>query len=239
SSAGGLAVGVRLAPVSGTATSHAWPAQSQHGAAASRSTETQHDPMSCCGFASQDGGTNNTENISLTSSESASGDSSPDQTSDLIGTSHTPDGTCTITVNASINGDSANNSDTESPCPFLTLQASCESGEGGCTSPPPDLTNPAPPKSALSKQLACDCSSGFEDSIDVLGGGTVEYRLVYGNNGTGDAHNVVVTDTLPEDATYVADSCVPAPLCSYNSDTRTITWRLGTVGPTIEIGRVM
>jgi uncharacterized repeat protein (TIGR01451 family) len=238
---GGLDSRIHQDTVGGSSSNDAALSKNQHqtAAASTLTHQVQNDPISCCGFASQDGGTNNTENIDLSSSESASGDSSPQQTSHLIGTSHTPDGTCTVTVKSSINQDSANNSDTESPCPFLTLTAACSSGsEGDCSAPPPDLSNPAPPASALSKQVAGG-DSGLDNEITLVGGGPVVYQIVYGNNGTGDAHNVVVTDTLPTDATYVPDSCIPAPLCSYDSDTNTITWRLGTVGPTIEIGRVM
>src|SRR5262249_56847239 len=74
---GGIDGRVHQDTVSGTSTNNAILAKLQHETAASGSTQTQHDPMSCCGFASQDGGTNNTENISLTSSETASPDSSP------------------------------------------------------------------------------------------------------------------------------------------------------------------
>jgi uncharacterized repeat protein (TIGR01451 family) len=240
SSDGGLDGRVHQDTVSGTSLNDVSQSKNQHQTAAAGSTQVQHDPVSCCGFASQDGGTGDTETINQSSSLSASGDSSPEQHSDLIGTSRTPDGTCTVTQKAGINQHSANNVDTESPCPFLTLTTSCEGGsEGGCSPAPPDLSNPAPPLSALSKGVRNNTDSGFDNATSVVGGGTVEYQLVYGNNGTGDAHNVVVTDTLPLDATYVADSCSPSAVCSYDSDARTITWRLGTVGPPIEIGRIM
>src|SRR5207237_2555995 len=92
STAGGIDARVHQDTVSGRSTNNAALAKLQHETGASGSTQAQHDPVSCCGFASQDGGTNNTENINLTSSESASGDSSPNQPSNLIGTSHTPAG---------------------------------------------------------------------------------------------------------------------------------------------------
>jgi uncharacterized repeat protein (TIGR01451 family) len=227
---GGIDARVHQDTDTGTSTNNASLAKLQHETAAAGSTQTQHDPMSCCGFASQDGGANNTENINLTSSESASGDSSPDQTSDVIGTSHTPDGTCTIMVKASINGDSANNSDTESPCPFLTLQASCN--DDGCSAPPPDLSNPNPPESSIVKFVrptGCDCSLDHEASI--TGGGGVDYEIQYQNAGTGDAHHVTVSDPLPEGVSYVSDSCSGGNSCSFDSQTDTVTWDLGTVSP--------
>jgi hypothetical protein len=126
--------------------------KNQHMSAPADAIQSQTDPVSCCGFASQLGGSGNTENIDQSSSLAATG-ANADQASFLQGTSHSPDGSCTISQKAKINIDNTNTSDTESPCPFLTLSSFCTSGGGdaatqqeigpGCESLPPDL-NPPP-----------------------------------------------------------------------------------------------
>jgi hypothetical protein len=124
--------------------------KSQHESAPAGAFQTQFDPASCCGFASQLGGTGNTENIDQSSALAAT-EPAADQQSEMQGTSHSPDGSCVISQHAKINIDMANNSDTESPCPFLTLSTFCTSGgelqvqqeEGpGCVALPPDLSPP-------------------------------------------------------------------------------------------------
>jgi len=240
---GGLDARVHQDTDSGTSTNSAVLSKNQHQTAASGSDQFQHDPVSCCGFASQDGGTNNRETIDLSSSQSASGDSTPQQTSDLIGTSHTPQGTCTITEKASINRDSANNSDTESPtCPFLTLTTFCN--VDGCSAPEGDTSNPFPPDSSLFAGVRADDQSPFVETypFEVFPPATFEYQVLYSNSGSGAAHNVVVTDTLPSGGTpgtnffnlaYVDLSCTNS--CIYDPDARTITWNLGTVDPNTSV----
>jgi uncharacterized repeat protein (TIGR01451 family) len=227
---GGLDSRVHQDTNTGTSSNSAVLSKNQHQTAAAGSSQSQDDPVSCCGFASQDGGTNNTESIDLSSSLSASGDSDPEQNSHLIGTSHTPQGTCTVTEKASINQDSATNSDTENPCPFLTLETSCN--VDGCTPSFPDTTPPGAPESSLSKCVM---------NLDVLGdpcdaatsgvtGDTIEFDITYTNAGTATGHGVTVTDVVPDVMQY--DSC-SAPIgatCSYNSTTNTVTFNLGDVG---------
>jgi len=126
--------------------------KNQHESAPAGAIQTQNDPVSCCGFASQLGGTGNTENIGQSSSLAAT-QPDADQFSFLQGTSHSPDGSCVITQKAKINIDTTSNSDTESPCPFLTLTTFCTSVGGdastqqvigpGCEAVPADL-NPPP-----------------------------------------------------------------------------------------------
>jgi uncharacterized repeat protein (TIGR01451 family) len=110
------------------------------------------------------------------------------------------------------------------------LQASCNTD--GCTAPPPDLTNPAPPESSIVKFVKPDgCDCGFDNSTSITGGGVVDYEIQYQNAGTGDAHNVTVSDPLPNGVTYVSDSCSGGNSCSFNSGSNTVTWNLGTVSP--------
>jgi uncharacterized repeat protein (TIGR01451 family) len=53
-------------------------------------------------------------------------------------------------------------------------------------------------------------------------GSTIDYTLAYYNNGTADATNATITDTLPVHTTYVAGSASDGG--TYNDATRTITW---------------
>ena len=236
---GGLDGRVHQDTVSGTLLNVANQSKLQHETAASGSNQTQTDPISCCGFASQVGGTGDKETINQSSALSASGDPNPSQDSSLIGTSHTPVGTCTITQKGSVNGDSATNSDTLTPtCPFLTLGRPARDGStdfaapgnGNCTAEDPNTTSPFPqPASTLTKGVR---NVSFEENVyapatGALSGQTVEYQISYSNSGVGTANNVVVTDHVPSGATYV--SCTAS--CSYNPDSNTITWNLGAVDP--------
>jgi uncharacterized repeat protein (TIGR01451 family) len=172
------------------------------------STQEQNDPISCCGFASQVGGTGDKETINQSSALSASGDPFPSQFSSLIGTSHTPVGTCTISQKGSVNGASANNSDTLTPtCPFLTLETTCSSGNtdaavrggGSCTASAPDTTNPFPPLSSvvLGVRNVTNGETAFSSSTTGVFNDTLQYQVVYANSGTGAAHNVSFATPVP------------------------------------------
>jgi uncharacterized repeat protein (TIGR01451 family) len=234
---GGLDGRVHQDTVSGTSLNVVNQSKLQHETAASGSSQTQDDPISCCGFASQVGGTGDKETINQTSALSASGDSSPEQFVSLIGTSHTPVGTCTITQKGSVNGASATNTDTLTPtCPFLTLETTCSNGNtdldapgsGSCTPSPPNTSSPTPPLSSLSKQVSNNNDTyGTDTTVDT--GGTLSYQINYSNssNALGTAHNVVVSDPIPSGTSYVAGSCSPA--CTVSGGT--ISWNLGDVSP--------
>jgi len=60
-------------------------------------------------------------------------------------------------------------------------------------------------------------------------GDTVHYTLMYNNTGTAAATNVVLTDVLPAQLTYVAGSANAGG--TYTDSTRTLSWNLGTVNP--------
>jgi hypothetical protein len=100
------------------------------------SSQSQIDPVRCCGTASQIGGAGNSEDIDQSSDLRASNDDAF-QSSDLLGESRSVPGTCNISQRARVNGDSANNdSGAVSPCPFLQLGTSCTNGsegQDGCT----------------------------------------------------------------------------------------------------------
>ena len=72
-------------------------------------------------------------------------------------------------------------------------------------------------------------------------GAVVEYTITLTNTGTADATNVVITDVIPADTTYIADTLMVAmdgattpvvvdpSIASYDAGTDTITANLGTV----------
>jgi uncharacterized repeat protein (TIGR01451 family) len=63
-------------------------------------------------------------------------------------------------------------------------------------------------------------------------GGWITYTILYSNTGVNDAHGVVITDVLPEHASYVTDtSGLLCPACTPGA-TGTLTWTVGTVTPT-------
>ena len=102
----------------------------------SSSSQTQSDPMRCCGSVSQLGGTGNSETISQSSTLSAS-EPGADQSSTLIGESNTPVGSCSITQKASVNNDSATNFYSQpTSCPTVTLVTQCTSGGTAQQKPP-------------------------------------------------------------------------------------------------------
>jgi uncharacterized repeat protein (TIGR01451 family) len=73
---------------------------------------------------------------------------------------------------------------------------------------------------------------GYDNVATVSNGGQVEYQIAYSNAGPGDAGSVTVTDVLDAHIIDTNLSCSGGISCSYDSQTRTITWNLGTVPPT-------
>jgi pyruvate/2-oxoglutarate dehydrogenase complex dihydrolipoamide acyltransferase (E2) component len=117
----------------------------QHAKAAPGSSQTQVDPMFCCGAGSQFGGTNNKESIDQSTSQDATS-ADAFQESSLIGQSVTPTGTCDVKQHGRDNADATTNSVTLTPCPFVILTTQCTSGgeeeAPGCTAFTPITTPP-------------------------------------------------------------------------------------------------
>ena len=233
---GGLDGHVHQDTVSGHLVNVVNQSKRQHQQAGPGSSQSQWDPISCCGFASQFGGSHNKETIN----QSSALNSGPGafQRSEIEGTSRTPDGTCVVSQHASVNGARTKNSDTVTPCPFLTLDTSCTSGStdasvngggsGSCEASPPDTSSPNPPISSLSKQVSNNNDTYGTDTTTV-NGGTLSYEINYSNSSdaTGTAHNVVITDPIPAGTTYNTGSCSPG--CTVSGGT--ITWNLGDIPP--------
>jgi uncharacterized repeat protein (TIGR01451 family) len=188
--------------------------------------------MFCCGAGSQAGGNaNNQESIGQGVAQDAT-EANASQTSDLVGESLSPTGSCDITQGAATNDDSADNTARQSPCTFLLLQTSCN--VDGCTASDPILQFPGGPESQLDKcaqnlsreELECTTDGSFASSGD-----RIAYRITYSNVGTGSADGVVIRDVLPPGMTYEDDSCSGGEQCSYDSETNTVTWLVGTVNP--------
>jgi uncharacterized repeat protein (TIGR01451 family) len=230
SSAGGIEGRVHQDTVSGTSIDIAKQLKQQRAAAAAGSSQTQIDPISCCGFFSQDGGAGNTETIQQSSTQHANGPT-PVQQSSVIGESKSPTGRCTISQDVKNDGASTSPSESQSPCVFLSLVTSCSNveSEGGCGTE--EITEPPtePPLSTLDKDVrnhSNEEETTFSPATTANPADTVEYRIIYSNTGSGDAHTVTVNDVVPEGLTFIG--CSPEP-CSYNTDSNTITWDLGTV----------
>jgi hypothetical protein len=141
--------------VTGTGSSHNHTVQHKLERATSNGgNKNQVDPIGCCG-ASQVGGVNNLENIDQMSTQSADGGFFS-QNSDLVGTSDSPTGTCSVSHHVRENEASTNvnQSDNTPPC-SLDVTTSCnsfnvEGTSGNCTttSCPPNcpglVTAPSP-----------------------------------------------------------------------------------------------
>jgi hypothetical protein len=131
--------------VTGAGSSHNHTTQhKQQRATSNGGTKDQIDPIGCCGV-SQDGGIKNDENIDQKSTQTADGGIFS-QNANLVGTSDSATGTCSVSHHVRENESSTNQnvSDNTPPC-FLDVTTSCFSfngeGTGGnCTTttgPPP------------------------------------------------------------------------------------------------------
>jgi len=93
------------------------------------------------------------------------------------------------------------------------------------------------PNSSLAKAVrnVNASPSTFATTATAKPGDTLEYRLTYSNAGPGTANNVVVTDAIAQNQSYVAGSCVTVPATSPNQcgvSGSNVTWSLGDVPPT-------
>ena len=119
----------RIKITSGRSSNDANQSKVQEAFAPPTSFQQQMDPISCCGFASQTGGTGNHETITQSADLKAS-EGLASQTVDLEGSSNSDPGSCTFNQRASTNTNSADNSGTVGPpsCPFISASISCTSG---------------------------------------------------------------------------------------------------------------
>jgi hypothetical protein len=114
--------------VSGSSSNDANQSKVQEAFAPPTSFQQQMDPISCCGFASQDGGTGNQETITQSADLQAT-EGLASQTVDLEGTSNSLTGSCTFDQQASVNAGSDSNSGTVGPpCNFISASLDCASG---------------------------------------------------------------------------------------------------------------
>jgi uncharacterized repeat protein (TIGR01451 family) len=198
------------------------------------STQVQHDPISCCGFASQFGGSGNVENINQSSALNAS-NAGASQDSAMIGTSKSPLGTCNIKQNAAIDAASKTNSASVFPCPELTLTTQCIGGGNtdavsrgdACTAAESTLNkavrNVTAEDDTFGSTTTANGSSGTGEFF--VPGDTLEYRIIYANTGKGAAQGVVVSDAIAPTTSFVAGSCTPS--CTDSGGV--LSWDLGTV----------
>lgn len=87
------------------------------------------------------------------------------------------------------------------------------------------------PNSNLVKSVRNVTTNGtFGPTANASPGNTLEYRIVYTNDGNIPATGVVVTDAIQPNQTFVTGSCTPA--CTTNGPPVTqLTWNLGTQQP--------
>jgi hypothetical protein len=132
---GGLDAKVHQDTSTGRSRSNADQSKRQDQDAAPGSSQLQYDPVRCCGTASQVGGSGNSEQIDQSSTQAAS-DANAQQHLAVLGESFSPNGSCSVSQQASNNSASTPNSGEANPCaPPLVLVTTCTSddGEGSCT----------------------------------------------------------------------------------------------------------
>jgi uncharacterized repeat protein (TIGR01451 family) len=228
---GGIDARVHEETVTGSSLNQATQVKKHKMRGAPGSSQTQFDPVACCGADSQTGGSGNTETINQSVSQRASEDGAL-QSAHLFAESLTPQGTCEANQQASNNADSTTNTATFSPCPFLLLETSCSNSSdgGGCTASEPVTSPPGTPRSAVTTLIrnVTTQETTYSPSTDVGFGSTVEYQIIYSNLGDGTAHSVTLTDTLPAIASSV--SCTGGCTIDTPAGAPTVlTWSLGDV----------
>ena len=84
----------------------------------------------------------------------------------------------------------------------------------------------ATPNLTLTKTAAVTDSSGRPVSPPATTGDDIVYTLTYGNTGTADANNTVISDTIPAGTEFISCSggCVPS-----GNPATSVTWNIGTV----------
>jgi uncharacterized repeat protein (TIGR01451 family) len=234
SSGGGLEGHVHQDTISGSSYDKAKQDKHQKANGPANASQTQYDPVRCCGTASQFGGSGNVEDINQSSSIGASNPNA-DQHSLLIGESRNPDGTCIISQHAALDDDSANNSETLSPCPLLIVQSSCSSqstdlqaaarGDDNCFASQPQVGQV---ESSLDKRVRNNSNEDetYADATTAETDDILGFKITYTNAGDIDAHSVTVSDALPAGLSF--DSCDQEPIpCSVEGNT--ISWDVGSV----------
>jgi uncharacterized repeat protein (TIGR01451 family) len=93
----------------------------------------------------------------------------------------------------------------------------------------------ATPNLTLAKSAAITDGSGHPISPPATTGDDIVYTLTYGNTGTADANNTVITDTVPAGTEFIGCSggCVTS-----GNPASSVTWNIGTV-PAGAVGRTV
>jgi uncharacterized repeat protein (TIGR01451 family) len=84
----------------------------------------------------------------------------------------------------------------------------------------------ATPNLTLTKSAVVTDSNGKPISPPATTGDNIVYTLTYGNTGTADANNTVITDNIPAGTVFVSCS---GPCTQSGSPVTTVTWNIGTV----------
>ena len=67
------------------------------------------------------------------------------------------------------------------------------------------------------------------DKTEVQPGDTITYTIIYKNDGTADAINVVITDPIPSGTVYVDKSATQGGI--YNTNKNELQWTIPTLAP--------
>jgi hypothetical protein len=160
SSTAGLDGRVHQETTSGTSLDHAVQRKQQQ-MRSNGGIQLQFDPLFCCGAGSQDGGTNNHENIDQSAAQSASGGSLT-QSVTILGMSKT-EGACSVGQHARINGAmSSIQASNPPPCGTLVVETGCTSAS---EEEPADCTPSFPFLCGIN--IICECVEICFDSPTV------------------------------------------------------------------------
>jgi len=71
----------------------------------------------------------------------------------------------------------------------------------------------------------------YGNSITMASGANITYVVTIDNSGSGTVSNVTATDTLAAGQTYITsvNNCIPAPGCTFNVLTNTVTFNTGPI----------
>jgi uncharacterized repeat protein (TIGR01451 family) len=140
--------------------------------------------------------------------------------------------TCNVGTLAAGSSFSVHVSATSSPanCPGVSNTATVTASGGISVD-----SNPPGSPAGTATQIAVKCAhvtiEKVADNANVSGGSQVGYKLTVRNTGTGDAHNVVVTDTLPNTIAGLNWTLAsPVSGCTIsNTNPQVLTCNLGTI----------
>jgi uncharacterized repeat protein (TIGR01451 family) len=117
----------------------------------------------------------------------------------------------------------------------ITNKGTVDTAEEPPVDSPPATVNVKTPSSSLAKAVRNVTTNGsFAGTANASPGDTIEYRLTYTNAGPGTAHNVVISDPVPNKTTFVScsDTCTQT-----GNPVTSVSWTIASVGPNQTVTR--